>query len=238
MTSTWTSQRLRSELNGNRAIVLPSLLASDFARLQEELKGLEAAGASILHLDIMDGHFVPNLSFGIPVVEAIRRSTDLILDVHLMLEHPEAYLESFRKAGADILTVHAEVLEDPRPTLDHIRWLGAGVGLSLNPPMEVEKIEPSIGHCDLILVMSVMPGFGGQEFDPVALEKLTWLRDHPDCDAVLEVDGGVNDKTIAQCVEAGAEFLVAGTALFGKEPNGKSDYQSRLAELSQIANRK
>ena len=235
--SDWTADTIRSYLGENRATVLPSLLASDFARLGEEIRAVESAGATILHLDIMDGHFVPNLSFGVPVVEAIRRSTDLVLDVHLMLDNPDEYLEAFRKAGADILTVHAEVLEDPRPTLDKIRQLGAGAGLSLNPPMDIEKLEPAIPHCDMVLVMSVMPGFGGQKFDPVAFEKLSYLRDHKDCTAVLEVDGGVNTETIADCAAAGAELLVAGTAVFGREKDGKSEHAARYAELMQLANK-
>ncbi|QDT67151.1 Ribulose-phosphate 3-epimerase [Planctomycetes bacterium MalM25] len=210
--------------------IAPSLLACDFARLADEIAAIEAAGATVLHLDIMDGHFVPNLSFGVPVVEAIRRCTELPLDVHLMLDNPGEYVEPFRKAGADVLTVHAEVLPDPRPLLDEIRNLGAAAGLSLNPPMPVAKIEPFVGDCDLILVMSVEPGFGGQAFDPSALEKLSWLRDHPQCDAILEVDGGVNADTIAGCAEAGAELLVAGTAVFGAD-----DYTTRLAELTQLA---
>lgn len=238
MATTWTADRLRTLLGEGPAMVLPSLLASDFSRLGEEIRAVEATGASILHLDIMDGHFVPNMSFGVPVVEAIRRSTDLVLDVHLMLDNPDDYLEAFRKAGADILTVHAEVLDDPRPTLDRIRALGAGAGLSLNPPMPIEQIEPSLSHCDLVLVMGVMPGFGGQKFNPVALGKLRWLRDHADCNAVLEVDGGVNLETIGDCAEAGAELLVAGTAFFGSQESGTDDYTSRFAELMGLANRK
>lgn len=238
MATIWTADRLRTLLGEGPAMVLPSLLASDFSRLGEEIRAVEATGASILHLDIMDGHFVPNMSFGVPVVEAIRRSTDLVLDVHLMLDNPDDYLEAFRKAGADILTVHAEVLDDPRPTLDRIRALGAGAGLSLNPPMPIEQIEPSLSHCDLVLVMGVMPGFGGQKFQPVALEKLRWLRDHADCNAVLEVDGGVNLETIGDCAEAGAELLVAGTAFFGSQESGTDDYTSRFTELMGLANRK
>ena len=208
----------------------PSLLACDFGRLADEIAAIEDAGATLLHLDIMDGHFVPNLSFGVPVVEAIRRCTTLPLDVHLMLDNPAEYVGPFRDAGADVLTVHAEVLSDPRPLLEEVRSLGAAAGLSLNPPTPVEVLEPALGSCDLVLVMSVMPGFGGQEFDPVALEKLRWLRDHPACDAVLEVDGGVNDETIGDCAAAGAELLVAGTAVFGAD-----DYRRRLAELQRLA---
>lgn len=210
--------------------MLPSVLACDFARLGEEVRAVEAAGAKALHLDIMDGHFVPNLSIGVPVVEAIRRSTELPLDVHLMLDNPADYVEPFRRAGADVITVHAEVLDDPRPLLERINDLGAGAGLSLNPPMAVEKLEPWLSHCDLILVMSVMPGFGGQEFNPVALEKLSWLRDHQDCRAVLEVDGGVNLETVGDCAAAGADLLVAGTAVFGAE-----DYNAQLEALHNAA---
>lgn len=213
--------------------VLPSLLACDFARLADEIQSVEAAGATALHLDVMDGHFVPNLSFGLPVIEAIRGVTALPLDVHLMITNPADYAANYRKAGADAVTFHAEVVEDPRPLLDEIRSLGAVAGLSLNPPMAVEAIEPSLPHCDLVLVMSVMPGFGGQAFNPVALEKLRWLRDHPACHAQLEVDGGVNADTIADCAAAGADLLVAGTAVFGAE-----DREARMRELAALANRK
>ncbi len=251
MTIPWPPQRLREQLcqaeGAQRAVVLPSLLAADFARLEEEIRAVERAGVTALHLDIMDGHFVPNFSFGIPVVEAIRRTTDLLLDVHLMLDNPADYVEPFRKAGADVITVHAEVLEDPRPLLDRIRKLGAAAGLSLNPPMSVEQIEPALDACDLVLVMGVMPGFGGQAFDPVALEKLSWLRDHPNCDAILEIDGGVNAETIRACAEAGAELLVAGTAVFGAKSLSQNsaegsgmcckDYPARIAELESLANR-
>lgn len=230
MSGPMTAEELRARTVSNGVAIAPSLLACDFGRLAEEVAAVEAAGAKVLHLDIMDGHFVPNLSFGVPVVEAIRKCTDLPLDVHLMLDNPGDYVEPFRKAGADVLTVHAEVLEDPRPLLDKIRALGASAGLSLNPPMPVEQIDSFVDACDLILVMSVMPGFGGQKFDPVALEKLAWLRDHPKRTAVLEVDGGVNAETIGDCAAAGAELLVAGTAVFGAE-----DYSQRIDELSKLA---
>ena len=157
-------------------VVLPSLLASDFGRLAEEIERVEEAGVPALHLDIMDGHFVPNLSFGLPVVEAVRRLTDLPLDVHLMIEQPEAWIERYRAAGADGLTIHVEAVTDPRPVLDKIRKLGAWAGLTLNPPTPLSAIEPSLSHCDLVLVMSVMPGFGGQRFDETALPKLRALR--------------------------------------------------------------
>ena len=225
-----TARALRERLLPDGAGVAPSLLACDFARLGEEIRAVETRGVTTLHLDIMDGHFVPNLSFGVPVVEAIRKSTDLVLDVHLMLDNPAEYVEPFRNAGADVLTVHAEVLDDARPLLDRIRSLGAAAGLSLNPPTPVRTLEPALESCDLVLVMSVMPGFGGQAFDPVALEKLAWLRDHPQCDAVLEVDGGVNSETAGRCAAAGAELLVAGTAVFGR-----ADYPAAIDELTSLA---
>lgn len=230
MSKPMTSDELRERTLRQGVAIAPSVLSCDFGRLAEEIATIEAAGATLLHLDIMDGHFVPNLSFGVPVVKAIRQCTDLPLDVHLMLSNPADYVEAFRAAGADSLTVHAEVLDDPRPLLDRIRELGATAGLSLNPPLSVTKIEPFLDACDLILVMSVMPGFGGQEFNPVALEKLRWLREHPHCHAVLEVDGGINDQTIADCVRAGAELLVAGTAVFGAK-----DRAQRFSELTTLA---
>lgn len=230
MSGPLTADELRTLTLRGGVAVAPSVLACDFGHLADEIAAVEEAGATVLHLDIMDGHFVPNLSIGVPVVKAIRRLTDLPLDVHLMLDNPADYVEPFRKAGADNLTVHAEVLPDPRPLLDRIRQLGASAGLSINPPTPVETLEPVIDAADLVLIMSVMPGFGGQEFDPVALGKLRWLRDHPRCEAVLEVDGGVNEETIASCAEAGAELLVAGTAVFGAD-----DYGQRMAELMRLA---
>jgi ribulose-phosphate 3-epimerase len=202
--------RLHSAVHpaGGAAIpaVIPSLLASDFGRLAEEIYAVEAAGVPALHLDIMDGHFVPNLSFGLPVVEAIRGLTDLPLDVHLMIEQPEAWVERYRAAGADGMTIHIEAVSDPRPVLEKIRKLGAWAGLTLNPPTPLSTIEPSLAYCDLVLVMSVMPGFGGQKFDEAALPKLRTLRalrEQGAIDAFLEVDGGIDVDTVgAECRSA------------------------------------
>jgi ribulose-phosphate 3-epimerase len=203
-------------------MVAPSLLACDFAELREEIRRVEHGGARVLHLDIMDGHFVPNLSFGLPVVRAIRRSTDLPLDVHLMISEPARYARRFREAGADLLTVHIEVLgDDPRPLLEEIRALGAGVGISLNPPTPVETLDRCLDLCDLVLVMSVMPGFGGQAFEPVALEKLRYLRSSQSSRLLLSVDGGVNLETVDDCAAAGADLFVTGSALFSQEDYGR-----------------
>jgi ribulose-phosphate 3-epimerase len=177
----------------------------------------------------MDGHFVPNLSFGIPVVRAIRRVTSLPLDTHLMIQEPERYVKQFREAGADMITIHIETTPDPRALLNEIRELGAVPGLSLNPPTSVDEMEPFLDFCDLVLVMSVMPGFGGQSFEPVALEKLRQLREIAGERLLLSVDGGVNDQTVRSCVEAGADLLVMGTAFFGHD-----DYRKRHDELLQM----
>lgn len=218
------------QLKNSRPVINPSLLACDFANLEREIHAAEEAGVHCLHLDIMDGHFVPNLSFGIPVVRAIRRVTSLPLDVHLMIQEPERYLKRFREAGADMLTIHIETTPDPRQLLDEIREMGAVPGLCLNPPTPIERVEPFLGWCDLFLVMSVMPGFGGQEFDPVSLGKLKRLRELEQGRLLLSVDGGVNDQTIASCVKAGADLLVMGTAFFGHD-----DYGYRHAELLERA---
>ena len=202
--------------------IAPSLLACDFAELREEIRRVERGGARLLHLDIMDGHFVPNLSFGLPVVEAVRRSTDLPLDVHLMISEPARYLRQFREAGADLLTVHIEVLADPRPVLQEIRASGAVVGISLNPPTPLETLSDCLDLCDLVLVMSVMPGFGGQAFEPVALEKLRRLRATVGAHVLLSVDGGVNLETVGPCAEAGADLFVTGSALFSQDYYGRS----------------
>lgn len=218
-----------ARLRGIKPVVLPSLLFCDFGNLHADVKALEAAGATALHLDVMDGHFVPNFTYGMPIVEAVRQVTELPLDVHLMIEKPGRYVAQFRAAGADIITIHAEAIDDPRPLLDQIRSLGAAAGLSINPPTPIHAIEPSLPHCDLILVMSVMPGFGGQSFDTTALDKLRSLRDRTGVDALLEVDGGISTSTIGACAESGAELFVAGSAIFREDDYGQALRNLRLA---------
>ncbi len=213
--------------------ILPSLLRCDFGNLERELRRLEAAKVPGLHLDVMDGQFVPNFTYGMPIVAAIRQLTDLPLDVHLMIAEPGRYLEAFVAAGADVVTIHAEAVAEPRPLLDQIHQLGACAGLAVNPGTPVAQIEPFLDQCDVVLVMSVDAGFGGQEFNPVALDKLRDLRAHGIENLCLEVDGGVNSATIAACAEAGAEFFVVGSAIFS-EP----DYGSAIANLRQLADRR
>ena len=219
----------KARLRAATPVILPSILACDFGHLEREIERVEAAGAKALHLDVMDGHFVPNMSFGIPIVEAARRATDLPLDVHLMIEHPERFVESFRRAGADGMTIHIEAVPEPRPVLEKIQSLGAWAGLALNPPTPLSAIEAALPYCDLLLVMSVMPGFGGQEFDAGALPKLRALRERK-LDAFLEVDGGITDETVGPCAEAGAEFFVAGTSIFQSD-----DYAAAIRRLEQRA---
>ncbi len=178
----------------------------------------------------MDGHFVPNLSFGIPVVEAVRRSTGLPLETHLMISEPARYVKQFRKAGADLITIHIEVAADPRPLLDEIHSLGAVAGLSLNPPTPIDALTDYLDYCDLVLVMSVMPGFGGQEFEVEALEKLRRLRVQGGARLLLSVNGGVNLDTVASCAAAGADLLVTGSALFSQP-----DYGRFIDEMTETA---
>ena len=220
----------KTRLRAAVPIVMPSILACDFGHLEREIELVEAGGAQALHLDVMDGHFVPNISFGIPIVEACRRATDLPLDVHLMIERPERYVKAFRDAGADGITIHIEAVPEPRPVLEKIQSLGAWAGLALNPPTPLSAIESSFPYCDLVLVMSVMPGFGGQQFNPIALEKLQALSEREDCDAFLEVDGGVTAETTGACADAGAELFVAGTAVFHTD-----DYAAALQRLQTLA---
>jgi ribulose-phosphate 3-epimerase len=200
-----------------RLLVAPSLLACDFSRLAEDITKVEAAGADWLHVDVMDGHFVPNLTIGPVVVEAIRRSSRLPLDVHLMLEHPEQYVKPFLDAGAHLLTVHVEAtgLRSEalvRKTLGEIRRGGGRAGLSLRPRTSAEALKPFLESLDLILVMTVEPGFGGQAFMPEVVPKVRQLRQWFPGD--LAVDGGINAQTGALCREAGANVLVAGTYVF------------------------
>jgi ribulose-phosphate 3-epimerase len=221
---------LLAELHAAKPLIGPSLLACDFAHLAREISALEQAGTRLLHLDIMDGHFVPNLSFGLPIVEAVRRVTALPLDVHLMISEPARYVAQFREAGADLITIHAEAVAEPVPLLRRIRGLGALAGISVNPPTPVSVLEACAGECDLVLVMSVMPGFGGQAFRADVLDKFRWLRSKFGPGVLLSVDGGVNGETIALCAAAGADVFVVGTGLF-RYP----DYGQRLAELRAVA---
>ena len=222
--------RISGELSAIAPVVLPSLLLCDFGNLEREISRLAAAGVKALHLDCMDGHFVPNMTYGLTIVEAVRRLTKLPLDVHLMISNPQDFVPKYRQAGADIITVHAETMRDPRPVLDQIRNEGAAAGLAINPPTPVQSIQHCLDLCDLVLVMSVMPGFGGQKFDPVALEKLQWLREHSSDGTLLEVDGGVNDTTIEACARAGAEYFVVGSGVFAHE-----NYQERVSTLERLA---
>ncbi|NIP84718.1 MAG: ribulose-phosphate 3-epimerase [Planctomycetales bacterium] len=202
-------------------LVLPSLLLCDFGHLADEISQLEAAGVRALHLDVMDGHFVPNLSYGLTLVAAIRAMTELPLDVHLMIANPASYVDRYYEAGADMITVHIEATDQPRELLGRIRELGAATGVALNPATPLEAIDSCLDLCDLVLVMSVVPGFGGQQFDPVALDKLQQLRDRVERSTILSVDGGINEQTIAKCAAAGADWLVAGSAIFHHQNRGQ-----------------
>ena len=186
----------------------------DFTNLEREVRQLEAAGASALHLDVMDGCFVKNFTYGMPIVEAFRRLTELPLDVHLMVANPERQLEAFYEAGADILTIHVEATDEPAAALQRIRELGAAAGIALNPATSLSRIEPCLPLCDVVLVMSVEAGYGGQKFNPSALDKLRHLRGAIGDETLIEVDGGINQHTIAQCAAAGAHGFVVGSAIF------------------------
>ena len=212
-------------------MILPSLLLCDFANLQTAIERLEDAGVAALHLDVMDGVFVPNFTYGMTIVDAIRKVTDLPLDVHLMMVDPDQYVEHFQKAGADIITIHAEAVEDPIPVLNQIRELGCGAGLAINPSTPISGVEAAIEHCDMVLAMSVQPGFGGQAFDESVLEKFKQVRElAAGSDVLLEIDGGINASTIARAVDAGAEMLVAGSAIF-KQPDYAIAIQQLMAEV-------
>ena len=201
-------------------LIAPSVLAADFANLQRDIEMLNESEADWIHLDIMDGRFVPNISFGIPVVESIRRHTSKFLDVHLMIEQPENYVEAFFQAGANMITVHYEACPHLHRNIQQIKDLGCQAGVALNPHTPVRLLKDILDELDLVLVMSVNPGFGGQKFIQQTFNKIQELRemiDSSESNAVIEVDGGVNNANAAQLAEAGAQVLVAGSAVFKAE---------------------
>lgn len=208
-------------------LVAPSILSADFSRLREEILALEQAGADMIHIDVMDGHYVPNLTFGPQIVKTVKDCTSLPLDVHLMVTEPEKMTEWFAAAGADIITVHAETSAHLDRTLRHIRSLGCRAGVSLNPSTPEQTLEYVLDDIDLALVMTVNPGFGGQSFIREQLAKISRIKEmRRERNFLIEVDGGINALTGAECVAAGADVLVAGTAVFA---NGS--YQSNIRAL-------
>ena len=197
--------------------ISPSILACDFSRLYEEIKSVEAAGADMLHLDVMDGMFVTNISFGIPVIESIRSITNMVFDVHLMIEKPERYIKRFVDAGADIITVHFEAVSDPEAVLDDIRAHGVKASISVKPGTPVEKVFPILKKCDMVLVMTVEPGYGGQALITETLDKIYALKQEiisQGLDVDIEVDGGINADNAHLAVAKGANVLVAGSSVF------------------------
>lgn len=214
-------------------ILAPSILSADFKVLGEQMKITQEAGAEYIHFDVMDGMFVPNISFGIPVLKSIHDATDQVMDAHLMVQEPIRYVEEFQKAGADIITVHVEACEDVDATIEKIRACGAKVGLSLCPETEVSAIEKYLPKIDMLLVMSVHPGFGGQKFIPDALEKIRKIRQmiqEQNLEVDIQVDGGIGLSNMKDVVEAGANILVMGSAVF----NG--DITKNTKDIMEILN--
>lgn len=207
-------------------MVAPSILSADFANLEKEIQAVAQAGADWIHVDVMDGRFVPNITIGIPVVKSLKKVSPLPLDVHLMIEEPERYVEDFIKAGSDYLTIHVESTKDPATVLKRIRELGAKPGITLRPGTSVETVLPLLSLCSLVLVMTVEPGFGGQSFMQNQIAKITRLRQEiqtKNLDCLIEVDGGINQETAKLCHEA--DVFVAGSYVFGQ------DYKTAITKL-------
>ena len=216
----------------NMIKLAPSILAADFTKLGEQITLLESTGVEYLHIDVMDGKFVPSISFGMPVIASIRKNSKLIFDVHLMIEDPDKYLEAFKASGADILTVHAETCTHLHRTLSRIRELGMKAGVSLNPATPIHVLEHVMDELDMILIMSVNPGFGGQVFLPSMLQKIESMREmivRNDKKIDIEVDGGITIHNVEQVIKAGANIIVAGTSVFkGNMKENVTEFQDKF----------
>lgn len=213
-----------------RPIIAPSMLKCDFGNLASDVERLTAANAKVLHWDVMDGHFVPNLSYGPMVIEKVRPLTDMIFDAHLMISDPDHYLDEYLKAGCDAISFHLEAVPQPTALLRRIRDAGRVAGLVLNPKTPLSDVAPFVEEIDLLLIMSVQAGFGGQSFIPSSVERLRQARQMISPDTILSVDGGIGLKTIAACAQAGTNLFVVGSAIFDQ-----SDYSAAVAELGRLA---
>lgn len=215
------------------SLIAPSILSADFSRLGDEIQAVEKAGADYIHVDVMDGHFVPNITIGPLVVKALRKITELPLDVHLMISEPDRYIDDFKRAGADIITVHAEAVHHLHRSIQNIKNAGCRAGVSLNPATPEDILDYVLDELDMVLVMSVNPGFGGQSFIPSMLGKIEHIKGMitgRGLNTLIEVDGGINPETIGKVKSAGADIFVAGSAVFDK-----SDYAEAIAELKKGA---
>ncbi len=223
-------ESILNQLRENSPLIAPSMLKCDFGNLQREVAMLESAGAKVLHLDVMDGHFVPNLSYGAMVIDRLRRMTNLVFDAHLMISNPDQYLDDFLSAGCQAVTFHVEAVANPADLLQRIRKADAIAGLAVNPGTPIDTIQDLVPECDLILIMSVEPGFGGQQFIASSLDKLREVKQVAGGESLLSIDGGIGPSTISEASKAGADIFVVGSAVF--EAN---DYGDAIAELTQLA---